>query len=78
MICHPRSVTSAAKASGAKPNAGLEEAFLLTASDIEADKSKIWNSVEVFDLYLSMVVRNVAADLLSPNSPITLGLIFWC
>ena len=48
-----RSVTSAAKASGSQAKSGLEEAFLLTVSDIEADKSKIWNSVEVFDLYLS-------------------------
>ena len=48
-----RSVASAAKASGSQPSSDLEDAFLLTVSDIEAEKSKIWNSVKVFDLYVS-------------------------
>ena len=48
-----RSVTFAAKASTSKQHTSIEEAFLSTVSDIEVDKSKIWNSVEVFELYLS-------------------------
>ena len=48
-----RSVASAAKASQLQATSVLEEAFLLTVSDIEGDKSKIWNSVEVFNMYQS-------------------------
>jgi len=31
----------------------MEEEFLLTVSEIEADKSRIWNSVEMYNVYLS-------------------------
>ena len=48
-----RSVASAAKASQSQASSGLEEAFLLVVSDIEGDKSKIWNSLEVFYTYQS-------------------------
>ena len=44
---------SAAKASTSKQHTHIDEVFFSTVSDIEADKSKIWNSVEVFELYLS-------------------------
>ena len=49
----PHSVNFAAKAYTSNQHTNIEEAFLSTVMDIAADKSKIWISVEVFELYLS-------------------------
>jgi len=55
-----------------------KEAFLLTVSEIEADKSRIWNSVELYNVYCPTVVSNIVAGLFLLSCLIILDLIFCC